>query len=582
MGHGRRWLRTRIALAATGLALLTSGCDLAPPSDAGDAAEIGGEAGTPHEDGQRARSGSGASAGIAAPALPPVAKAPSGPFDCDGTDVPVDEDLAKVVEQAPPGTTFCIRSGVHRTGEVHAQTGDRFIGESGAVLNGARDISAGTVTWQRSGGAWVVDGQTQQSEPLTLCHHAEKGCIEGAGGGIHPNQRNEELFVDNRRLQHVASRAELGPGKWHFDYEADQIWLGEDPASLGQIETTVHRGAIGSADASDVVVDNLVVEKYGSLPGRGALGGWDPGSRDKSGDFRWQFRNVTGRLNHGAAVLMMEGDRLENCLLTQNGQLGFKALGDRNEANDQAYQRDFDQRVIIRNCEISHNNQLGYRTGWEAGGFKIGQMPSGSVVENVWSHHNRGAGMWWDGFNRDTVVRSSLVEDNTEEGIMYEISYGRTRIYWNLVRDNGASDGADYDSKGIYLSNTEGTEVFENAVEGSDMAIHIRATGGREPATRGNRVYDNDFKLDAGRACNGVGTFQGETAATSDSAGNEFSGNTWRLPDPSAEVFCWGDGQRSRLSIDEMPAADRTATVAQAPKLPADAEPFRKGKVGAQ
>ncbi|CAN5895367.1 hypothetical protein BH23ACT10_BH23ACT10_06960 [soil metagenome] len=577
MHNRRRRLFSHSLIALVLLALLAAGCDLAPPSGDADAAQSASD--VSDREAVPAAGDTTNDAGIADDVdLPPITARPSEEFGCDGVDVAPGDDLAAVADRSAPGTTFCIRSGIHRTGEVLAQSGDEFVGESGAVLNGARDVSADAVEWRRSGDGWVVGGQTQQSEPLTLCHHADKGCIEGAGAGIHPNMRNEELFVDNRRLQHVASRSDLGPGRWHFDYGSDQIWLGEDPAALGTIETTVHQGAIGSDNASDVVVDNLVVEKYGSVPGRGALGGWDAGTRDKTSDFRWRFSNITGRLNHGAAVLLMEGDRLENCKLTHNGQLGFKALGNRNEANDQPYPKGFDQRVIIRNCEIAHNNQLNYRTGWEAGGFKIGQAPAGSVVENVWSHDNRGAGMWWDGFNRNAVVRSNLVEDNTEEGIMYELGYGGTEIYWNIVRDNGANADDEYSSKGIYLSNAEGTEVFENAVEGSNMAIHIRATGGRDPVTRDNKVFSNDFKPVADRACNGVGTFQG----ASPGAGNEFRDNVWRLSDPGDEVICWGDGQRSRMTVAESPADDRVVGAGAATTLPESATPFDKQAFGAR
>src|SRR5690554_3266727 len=98
-------LRSRLLLPAVlAAALLVAGCDLAARSEVRTAAP---------QDG----------ADAAPPALPPVAEAPSGPFECDGVQIRPGDDLAAIADREPPGTTFCIRSGVHRVGGVRAETG---------------------------------------------------------------------------------------------------------------------------------------------------------------------------------------------------------------------------------------------------------------------------------------------------------------------------------------------------------------------------------------------------------------------------------------------------------------------------
>ena len=46
------------------------------------------------------------------------------------------EDAQAVVDASPPGATFLIRAGIHRRFSVRPKTGDTFVAEPGAVLNG--------------------------------------------------------------------------------------------------------------------------------------------------------------------------------------------------------------------------------------------------------------------------------------------------------------------------------------------------------------------------------------------------------------------------------------------------------------
>jgi hypothetical protein len=47
------------------------------------------------------------------------------------------ESIQRVVNMSPGGTTFCLRTGVHRlTASVTPKTGNIFVGEYGAILDG--------------------------------------------------------------------------------------------------------------------------------------------------------------------------------------------------------------------------------------------------------------------------------------------------------------------------------------------------------------------------------------------------------------------------------------------------------------
>ncbi len=63
------------------------------------------------------------------------------------------------------------------------------------------------------------------------------------------------------------------------------------------------------------------------------------------------------------------------------------------------------------------------------------------IVRGNEVHDNYGAGLWWDGFNRNARVYNNVVYDNRNWGIFWELSYGGTKIHDNTLTDNGVGDG---------------------------------------------------------------------------------------------------------------------------------------------
>jgi hypothetical protein len=68
------------------------------------------------------------------------------------------EDIQSRVDAVMPGTTFLLKSGVHRMQSIVPRDGDTFIGEPGTILSGARLLT----TVARSGSFWVTADQTQE------------------------------------------------------------------------------------------------------------------------------------------------------------------------------------------------------------------------------------------------------------------------------------------------------------------------------------------------------------------------------------------------------------------------------------
>lgn len=467
------------------------------------------------------------------------------PVPRDALRVEVGDDLQDAIDAAAEGTTFVIASGTHRLQEAVPKDGMRFVGEPGAVLKGSRLLTAFT----RADGLWVAEGQTQEGPA-----HGEMEA--GRERDAHP----EDLFLDGRRLRHVGARHEVRPGTWFFDYDHDRLYLGDDPAGR-TAEVGVTAVAFSGPGVRDVTIENLVVSHYASRAQQGAINGDDT--------LDWEVASTEVSDNHGVGLRIGPGMHVHHSRALRNGQLGMGGVAGTRPA-------------LIESNEIAENRLLGYDWGWEGGGTKF-VASTGLRFVNNWVHHNRGPGPWFDIDNVDISVASNLVEHNTMLGIFLEISYGAD-ISSNTVRHNGSESYGDFGA-GIFVSNSSDAEVHHNLLYGNRheiMVIHDdRGDGARgEYRTTGLDAHHNDVTVTDGSP--GLRAYNGDTTLYT-SAGNHFRDNTWRLPDPDAPSFWWGQhldqrGWRDIAGNDHQ----ATYTVAGTPptRLPAGATPFTPAQYG--
>ena len=201
--------------------------------------------------------------------------------------------------------------------------------------------------------------------------------------------------------------------------------------------------------------------------------------------------------------------------------------------------------VIIEDSEIAFNNTRQLSIIDDAGGTKfVGS--DGMIVRGNEVHDNYGAGLWWDGFNRNAQVYGNVISNNRNWGIFWELSYGGTKIHDNTLTDNGLGDGtANWGANVQLLVSTsdgsvgEGIEIYENTIDGAAYPLGLLNHSSGTPLTRQVYVHDNAMTLRATTTRVGAVVYQGSTELFDAAADNRFDHNTYRVLDRNAAYWAW-------------------------------------------
>lgn len=355
----------------------------------------------------------------------------------EGVEAPLDaivitprDDASSIIAASPADSTFYFTAGVHRGVEVEGRDlkdGMEFIGEFGAILNGSEVLTG----WVQDGSRWTLE-RPYSRNPSELNGEV---CLPS-------NPRCDflsDLYLDDQPLVHVGSLGEVNqPGRWHYDFTNGVIHLWDDPTGrtveIGAAFWAISTGEDPENETDDVVVRNLVIEKYASLRQRGAVHGQDGRG--------WVVENCEIRLNHGTGLTIGSSGIVRNNRINTNGQRGLGGSG---------------ASILVENNELAGNNYAGYDPQWEAGATKF-VLTDGLVVRHNNVHDNPGVGLWTDIYNDDVTIEYNIVDRNDFAGILHEVSH-RAVIRYNLVRDNY------WGYNGTLVISTSGpTEVYGNDV----------------------------------------------------------------------------------------------------------------------
>ncbi|GJD79329.1 right-handed parallel beta-helix repeat-containing protein [Methylobacterium gregans] len=434
---------------------------------------------------------------------------PSGPADCPAGAVRVAPggSIQSAALRAGVGGTICLAAGLYRMQEVAPLAGQSFLGEPGTILNGARILTG----FERAGAYWQLSGirlrpaaaGPGQCRSGTLC--------------LQPLA----LFLDGEPLRRVASRAELGPGRYLVEVSAGRVTIADDPKGR-TIEGASARFAF-RGQVSNVRIRGLVIEKYDSPVQEGAIEATGPG---------WRVEATELRHNSGAGIGIVSNSVVRDCAIHHNGQLGATAGG---------------TDILFENNRIYANNTAGFDSAWEAGGLKITDSRS-VVLRGNRVDRNGGPGLWCDIDCRDVLIEDNHAEDNVGPGIFYEISYAAV-IRRNTLRRNGDPRATWFWDADIQIAASEEVEVSDNDItvrpDGHAVVLvdqaRERAQGGLY-RTAQNRVHDNRFVFLGAGSAGGVSDAEPESPnfRVIQTGRNSFDRNLYAYPAATPPRFIWG------------------------------------------
>jgi Right handed beta helix region len=275
----------------------------------------------------------------------------------------------------------------------------------------------------------------------------------------------------------------------------------------------------------NVLIRNVIVEKYANIAQRGAIQNKGPGS--------WIVEDCEVRLNSGGGIGIGAGGRVRGCDVHHNGQYGIGGRG-----------RD----ILIENNRVWANNIHGFDFTWEAGGVKV-VMSDGVVFRGNHVHDNVGPGLWCDIDCRNVVYEGNLVERNHDAGIFHEISF-KAIIRDNVLRHNGFGHRKWFWGPEILVAASQDVEVYGNAltvaVGGCGIVLVDQSRSmknGEKYKTRDNTVRNNQMHFEGAACAGGASDAKpgNENFAIITDGNNVFDSNVYRVSRTSEPArFVWG------------------------------------------
>jgi hypothetical protein len=239
---------------------------------------------------------------------------------------------------------------------------------------------------------------------------------------------------------------------------------------FGQIVAPAGATFLGSPGA---VLDGLGVNKYAFtqlaanvtiryLTIQNFVPGQDNGAVNHDSGVGWTIQYNTITNNDGAGVMVGPSGVVSYNCLQNNGQYGFNAFANGGDSN-----------ITIDHNEIAGNdtdNVDGINPGCGCfGGGKVWDTTNGAITNN-WVHNNIGPGIWVDTNNAGLLIDGNYIADNSDEAIIYEISYNAQITNNNILR-NGyvkgrlfANQGSTFPVAAIYVSNSGGDSRVDNGL----------------------------------------------------------------------------------------------------------------------
>ncbi|UYZ63894.1 right-handed parallel beta-helix repeat-containing protein [Hymenobacter weizhouensis] len=357
-----------------------------------------------------------------------------------GTEAKPWRSLSKAVAAAPAGSTIVCRAGTYR-------------GASNGAVKLTKRLTIqpypSEQVWFRGSLVvkdWVAEGNIWRKQSGWTYGFPRVVGDEYLDLANYPLADHRDMvFVNGARLVQVATKAEVGPGKFYVDYTSKQLYVGDNPGGKTVEATAFGHGLelvqSGSAVAGGSQVRGLGLAHFANH----ALVNGAPNVLVENNTLVW---NGVGGLNiwgEGRARQM----RVQHNTFSYNGRKGMggsRATG-----------------LRVENNVFSHNNVERYSARWDAAGIKITRSDSIRIGRNQ-VFDNQSVGIWLDISCTNSVVVQNTVHHNGRYGMFFEISH-RGIFAGNTVYDNADS--------GIHSSNSTSLQIWNNTLARNKKNIFI-------------------------------------------------------------------------------------------------------------
>lgn len=400
-----------------------------------------------------------------------------------GTEAKPWRSLKKAVGAAPEGSTIVCRAGVYRGPSAAVTVVKRLtiqpypqekVWFKGSLV--VRDWVAEGSIWRKNGWTYQLLRETNPSKGIDVANAPLAGYTD-------------MVYVDGIRLQQVATKAEVGPGKFCIDYNTQQIFIGDNPAGKTVEATAFKRGLAvwknsGAAnDPQGSIIRGLGFAHYAE----DAFFIGVPKVRIEQNVIVWNGLSGVNMFAGTPTDAVVSGN-----VAAYNGQAGINGGSTHN--------------LRLENNRVYRNNVEGFQQTWAAAGVKFLHSDDvvirGNVVED-----NRAHAIWLDQNCRRATVVGNTSRRNSQFGIFFEISRG-CLIAGNTVAGNGV---------GIGVANSSDVRAFNNTLVSNYKGVLVKedkrtptadeAATGADFLTRRNVFKNNIISeatsqlLDAYRAC---------------------------------------------------------------------------------
>lgn len=337
--------------------------------------------------------------------------------------------IQAIVNSNGPGTTYTLKSGVHRMQTIYLDDGDTLEFEVGAVLRGSEDVSGWT---------WTKDGANNR----WWASISSLGSILGGTSRTGYTLWQYHLILDGEPMAYRDTITAVDEWTAYYDSGADRVYIGIDPATLTTMELGRTSLAISGANSTST---NVTIRGDRSQPG--IIENYTPGPQSENAGVRigrsgqdpiananWLFEDIHVRNFRGMALAHGSNCTVRRVDVYNTGQLGVGGSG----SSDSVWEY----------CAVYRNGIGGWESGWEGGNTKwahtINHVNRGSWYDSVkpteqgtdvHPHLDMTGPLWYDIANDGADVYGCYILDRAHaggRGFFWEISFS-VQFYQNML-----------------------------------------------------------------------------------------------------------------------------------------------------